>query len=282
MDFEEFERISLDIREDVVDMIALAGSGHTAPSLSCVDIMVSLYYDFPKSWERFVLSKGHAAPVLYAISSRRGIMPRDELKKLRKNGGLEGHPAYRPEYGIEASTGILGVGWAEGLGMALTGYPTVVLSGDGEFQEGLPKEVLETAVQYKAGKNLHIIIDNNNYQLDSKIPDTLKIADVCRGMGCDVLGKEWSAYECKKIPVVDGHDFGSLQRAFNRAFEPHDRPVVVIANTVKGKGVRAAEQNPVKYHGEPLKGDAYKNAKGDFAAQREKMGGWKYVPIVEL
>jgi transketolase len=281
----KLQKIALDIREDVIDMIYLAGSGHPASCLSCVDIMVSLYFDGFLNYnpndparDRFVLSKGHAAPVLYAIGSRLGLIQRSKLKNLRKLSGLEGHVAYNPNEGIEASSGILGSGWAQGLGMALAGYKTVVLAGDGEFQEGICKETIEVAVQYKKG-NLCIIIDNNGYQLDGPLPATLNIAKICESIGCDVIGKEWSAYE-KEAPVVNGHDFDSLHTAFEIALKcKHEKPVVVIANTIKGKGVPDAEANPVKYHGEPLKGEAYKRAKELFAAERKRLGGWNYEPI---
>jgi transketolase len=233
-------------------------------------------------WEertRFVLSKGHAAPALYATLARAGFFPRDELKRFRTLGSpLEGHPSLNKKLGIELSTGLLGTGVAAAVGKALLGYDVIVLLGDGEYQEGIVKEALEFAVENRLGNYL-AIIDNNDYSLDRQIPRNLRIADTCKGIGCHVIGKEWARYERDEPLTVDGHDFVSLGKALDEALDEKAHPTVIVANTIKGKGIPAAERDKEKrilYHGIPLEDNDYAETKTFYAKERERLGGWDY------
>lgn len=241
-----------EVRRTVLKMLCKAKSGHTGGSLSCVEILVTLYYKImrhdPKNpkWEdrdRFVLSKGHAAPTLYAILADNGYFDKELLWSLRKLGSpLQGHPTNRIP-GIEVPTGSLGHGLSISNGMALAAridrkeYMVYCLLGDGEVQEG---EVWEAAMTagYRGLSNLVAVIDNNNQQLDGFIKDIKNVyplEDKFRAFG-------WNAV------TVDGHDFSQLISAFYMAKEEKERPTVIIAKTVKGKGVSFMENN-LEFHG---------------------------------
>ena len=241
------------MRYDIVEMIAEAGSGHPGGSLSAADIVATLYWgvmrhnpaspDWPER-DRFVLSKGHAAPVLYAALAGAGYFGRDHLKTLRKLGSmLQGHPDARKCTGIEVSTGSLGQGLAIANGMALAlrmdGNPARVfcLLGDGELQEG---EVWEAAMfaPHHGIDNLVAIVDHNNLQIDGTCTDVMclgELEDKFRAFGWDVR-------------VVDGHDVDDLRKAFANAHTVAGVPACIIAMTVKGKGVSFMEDN-ADWHG---------------------------------
>jgi transketolase len=241
------------IRGDIIRMLAEAGSGHPGGSLSSVEIVTALYFNVLRikpeepGWpdrDRFILSKGHAAPLLYAALAERGFIPREELLTLRKLGArLQGHPARGMVPGVEASTGSLGQGLSMGLGIALAGrldqrdYRVYVLLGDGECQEGQVWEAAMAAAHYRTG-NLTAILDYNGLQIDGPIKEVmspLPFPDKWRSFG-------WAVRE------VDGHDFQDLLAAFDWAAGIKDRPSMIIANTVKGKGVSYME-NEVGWHG---------------------------------
>ncbi len=241
------------IRGDIIRMLAEAGSGHPGGSLSSVEIVTALYFNVLRikpeepGWpdrDRFILSKGHAAPLLYAALAERGFIPREELLTLRKLGArLQGHPARGMVPGVEASTGSLGQGLSMGLGIALAGrldqrdYRVYVLLGDGECQEGQVWEAAMAAAHYRTG-NLTAILDYNGLQIDGSIKEVmspLPFPDKWRSFG-------WAVRE------VDGHDFQDLLAAFDWAAGIKDRPSMIIANTVKGKGVSYME-NEVGWHG---------------------------------
>ncbi|MEG3068989.1 MAG: transketolase [Syntrophaceticus schinkii] len=241
------------IRENIIRMLAEAGSGHPGGSLSSVEIVTALYFNVlnlkpeEPGWpdrDRFILSKGHAAPLLYAALAERGFFPREELLTLRKLGTrLQGHPARGMVPGVEASTGSLGQGLSMGLGIALAGrleqrdYCVYVLLGDGECQEGQVWEAAMAAAHYRTG-NLTAILDYNGLQIDGPIKEVmspLPFPDKWRSFG-------WAVQE------VDGHDFQDLLAAFDWAAGIKDRPSMIIANTVKGKGVSYME-NEVGWHG---------------------------------
>jgi transketolase len=242
---------ALIIRRDILTMITEAGSGHPGGSLSAVEIVVALYFEvmhidpFVPGWpdrDRFVLSKGHAAPLLYSVLAERGYFGVAELKTLRKLGGLQGHPCYRTP-GVDASTGSLGQGLAIANGLALAGrldgkdYRVYALLGDGETQEGMVWEAAMAAAHYRLG-NLTAIVDHNRLQIDGAIADV---------MSPEPLAEKWAAFGWN-VQVVDGHDFRQILEAFNRAARSQDKPQVIIAETVKGKGISFME-NQVKWHG---------------------------------
>lgn len=250
---EELQAVARTIRRHIVVMIGEAKSGHPGGSLSAVEVLVTLYYDVMRhdpanpTWperDRFILSKGHAAPVLYSVMAECGYVPVDQLNTLRKLGSIyQGHPDRRFIPSLEASTGSLGVGLSLGLGMAeaarLDKSPTriFVMLGDGEIQEG---QVWESAMYgaFHNVDNIVAIVDNNRIQLDGWVKDI---------MGVDPLADKWRAFGWNTIEV-DGHDIPALQQAFADAAAYKGKPTALIAHTIKGKGVSFMENNP-KFHG---------------------------------
>jgi transketolase len=240
-------------RRQIVEMITAAKSGHPGGSLSAVEILVTLFFDKlrhdPKrpDWpdrDRFLLSKGHAAPVLYSVYAQLGYTPEDELKSLRKLGSIyQGHPDLRFIPSLEASTGSLGQGLSIGLGMALGAKldkrPTrvYVVLGDGEIQEG---QIWEAAMfaSFQKVDNIVAIVDYNRIQLDGFVKDILDL---------EPLAEKWKGFGWHVIDI-DGHSILALQAAYDEAAATKNRPTCIIANTVKGKGVSFMENNP-KYHG---------------------------------
>jgi len=249
---EYLENIAKQVRWDIVRMIGLAGSGHPGGSLSCADILVCLYFHKmnhdPKrpDWvhrDRFVLSKGHAAPALYAVLARSGYFDRDELWRLRRLGSmLQGHPDRLRTPGVEISTGSLGQGLAAAVGMALglrmEGNPARVyaLIGDGESQEGGIWEAAMLAGHHRLD-NLTAILDNNGLQIDGRC---------CEVVGLGDIAARWRAFGWEVLEI-DGHDVLQICSALDRA-EGFDRPGMIVAHTVKGKGVSFMENN-VDFHG---------------------------------
>ena len=234
------------IRKHIVEMICKAKSGHPGGSLSAADIVTALYFSEmnidPKNpkmdnRDRFVLSKGHAAPVLYAALAERGYFDKELLGTLREFGSpLQGHPDMKKVSGIEISTGSLGQGLSVANGMALAGrvsgkdYRTFVLMGDGELQEGQVWEAAMTASHYKLD-TVCAFIDFNNLQIDGNVD---KI------MGIEPLDKKWEAFGWNVIKI-DGHNFDEIFKALDQAKATKGKPTVIIAKTVKGKGVSFME-----------------------------------------
>lgn len=246
------EGICKEVRWDVVRMIGLAQSGHPGGSLSCVETLVSLYFHKMNhrpedpGWEgrdRFVLSKGHAAPTLYAVLARSGYFPREELWGLRQLGSmLQGHPDSKRTPGVEISTGSLGQGLAAANGMALAlrldgdGRHVYCVIGDGESQEGQIWESAMLASHYCLD-NLTVVLDHNGLQIDGACGEVM-----CLG---DVVAK-WRAFGWE-VQDIDGHDVLEVCRALDRAGEAGG-PAMIVARTVKGKGVSFME-NQVDFHG---------------------------------
>ena len=242
-----------EIRKSIVSMITEAKSGHPGGSLSATDILTALYFSEmnidpanPKmeGRDRFVLSKGHAAPAIYATLAEKGYFSKDELMTLRKFGSrLQGHPDMKKLPGIEISTGSLGQGLSVANGMALNAkmfnenYRTYVILGDGEIQEGQIWEAAMTAAHYKLN-NLCAFLDNNNLQIDGNVSEI---------MGVEPLDKKWEAFGWNVIKI-DGHDFEQILSALDKARECKDKPTMVIAKTIKGKGVSFME-NVCGFHG---------------------------------
>jgi transketolase len=263
---DQLKDIAKEIRKDVLTMLSEAGSGHTSGSLSCVEIVVALYYyklqNDPKNpkWaerDRFVLSKGHTCPTLYAVLARRGFFPCEALMTLRKRGSiLQGHASLSTP-GCEASTGSLGQGLSISNGMALAGrldfkdYRVYCLMGDGEQDEGQVWEAAMTSAHYKID-NLCAIVDYNKQQIDGWLSDVKNI---------EPLKDKWAAFGWHVLEV-DGHDFKQLMDAFDKAEMIKGKPTVIIAHTVKGKGVSYVEKNSVGFHGTtPKKADLEKTLK---------------------
>ena len=242
-----------EIRRSIVSMITEAKSGHPGGSLSATDILTALYFSEmnidpanPKmeGRDRFVLSKGHAAPAIYATLAEKGYFSKDELMTLRKFGSrLQGHPDMKKLPGIEISTGSLGQGLSVANGMALNAkmfnenYRTYVILGDGEIQEGQIWEAAMTAAHYKLD-NLCAFLDNNNLQIDGNVSEI---------MGVEPLDKKWEAFGWNVIKI-DGHDFEQILSALDKARECKDKPTMIIAKTIKGKGVSFME-NVCGFHG---------------------------------
>jgi len=243
------------VRINVLKMLNKANSGHTGGSLSATDILVALYFEVMRhrpddpDWrerDRFVLSKGHAAPALYAVLSMAGYFGADELGTLRQlNSCLQGHPNAKLTRGVDATSGSLGQGLsvANGiaLGLRLDGIASQVYAvlGDGELQEGQVWEAAMTAAHYKLGK-VTVIVDNNGLQIDGFVKDV---------KGVEPIKDKWSSFGWE-VHEIDGHDLFALVRTLTQVTEKSvtDRPTAVIARTVKGKGVSFFE-NKAKYHG---------------------------------
>lgn len=255
-DTNELENIAQSIRKQIILMTSNAGSGHYSSSLSTVDILVSLYYNIlnhdPQNpqdalRDRFVLSKGHAAPALYVTLCELGYFSKDELKTFRQiNSRLEGHPKSHLLPGVDASSGSLSQGFSTAAGMALASkldnaaYNVFVLLGDGECQEGQIWETAMFSAHYKLN-NLIAIIDCNGLQSDGSVEEVMSLSN---------LGEKWSSFGWDVINV-DGHDISALTDVFKSSLVPKGRPTVVLANTVKGKGIPFIE-NKLKYHSLPL------------------------------
>jgi len=241
------------IRQDIIKMTGKAGSGHPGGSLSAADIIAVLYFHHmnhrPKEpkWsgrDRFVLSKGHACPALYAALAESGYFSRKELSKLRQFGSsLQGHPDQLKTPGVEISTGSLGLGFPAACGMALAGrldnagYRVYTLIGDGESQEGIIWEAGMFAAHHRLD-NLVGILDNNGLQIDGLVNEIVRIEPVAekwRSFG-------WEVFE------VDGHDVDELVLTLEKADATKGKPAMIIARTIKGKGVSFME-NEVDWHG---------------------------------
>jgi transketolase len=241
------------IRKDIVTMICKSKSGHPGGSLSAADIVSTLYFNEmnidPKNpkmadRDRFVLSKGHAAPVLYAALAEKGYFDRELLGTLRKFGSpLQGHPDMRKLPGVDISTGSLGQGLSVANGMALSAkldnksYRTYVLLGDGEVQEGQVWEAAMTSAHYNLD-NVCAFLDSNNLQIDGNVDKV---------MGVEPLDDKWRAFGWNVI-VIDGHNFEEILGALEAAKAHKGQPTMVIAKTTKGKGISFME-NVCGFHG---------------------------------
>lgn len=253
---EHLQQIARKIRKEIVLMTAEMQSGHYSSSLSTVDLLVALYYSElnhdpinPNSSnrDRFVLSKGHAAPALYVILAETGYFPIEELKNFRQiNSRLEGHPKCHLLPGVDASSGSLAQGFSTSAGIALAGkldnkdYRVFVLIGDGECQEGLIWEAAMFASHYKLD-NLIAIIDRNGLQADGPIEEVMSLEN---------LKEKWMSFGWH-VFEVDGHDLDAILDVFEEVRKIENKPTVIIANTVKGCGIPIIE-NDLKYHTLPL------------------------------
>jgi transketolase len=259
MDF--YRRKGCVIRRNIIEMIYEAGSGHPGGSLSAVELTVPLFFGVMKydannpKWEdrdRLVFSKGHVAPLLYALLSSAGYFPKKELKTLRKfKSMLQGHPDANKVPGVECSTGSLGQGLSMAAGMALAGkidkkgYHVYALCGDGELQEGQIWEAAMFASHYKLD-NLTIIVDNNGLQIDGKIEDVMNV---------NPIDEKFKAFGCHVIKI-NGHNIKEVIKAYGEAKSIIGKPVVIIGKTKKGRGVDFMEDES-GWHGKaPSKEEA--------------------------
>ena len=276
------ERTALDVtavrvRQGIIEGTYRAKSGHPGGSLSAADVLTYLYFKRMNidpahpEWEdrdRFILSKGHAAPALYAVLAQRGFFDPEELKRLRHPGSmLQGHPNMNLTPGVDMSTGSLGQGVSAAAGMALgaklknKNLRVYALLGDGEIQEGQVWEAMMFAAHYKLD-NLTVMVDNNNLQIDGAVSEVMSpypIEEKLAAFGFDVQ-------------TVDGHDFDAMEQAFDKAAEVKGRPTAIVLKTVKGKGVSFME-NQVGWHGKAPNEEQYTAAMAELdAALKEKEG----------
>ena len=252
------------IRKSIIEEVYSAASGHPGGSLSAADILTVLYFyqmnidpKDPKNEnrDRFVLSKGHASPVLYATLAERGYFSKEELKSFRKLGSmLQGHPDMKGVPGVDMSTGSLGQGLSAANGMALAskidskGYRVYALLGDGEIEEGQIWEAAMTSSHYKLD-NLCVIIDNNNLQIDGSVDNVMNVYPIdekFRSFGFEVF-------------TVDGNNIDELIAVFEKVKTVKGKPTAIVAKTVKGKGVSFME-NQVGWHGKAPKEEEYNQA----------------------
>lgn len=262
---KELESKAKVIRRHIVEMTSRAESGHPGGSLSCADILTVLYFykmrHDPKhpEWpdrDRFVLSKGHAAPALYGALAESGYFPVSYLKTLRQIGSsLQGHPDMLSLSGVEMTTGSLGQGLSAAVGITLGAridkkdYRVYALIGDGESQEGQIWEAAMTAGHHKV-ENLIVILDHNKLQIDGKVEDI---------KGIEPLADKWRAFRWNVIEGVNGHDMTSIITALDQAERTSGGPKIIIAETIKGKGVSFMEWNN-EFHGRAAKKEELERA----------------------
>ena len=253
MDIKSLEKTAAEIRCGIIKAIHNAGSGHPGGSLSAADIVTALYFDEMnvdpkdpkmKGRDKFILSKGHAGPVQYSALAVKGYYPMEDFMTLRKLGSkFQGHPDMHKVPGIEMSTGSLGQGISAAGGMALANKldndpgRIYVLLGDGEIQEGIVWEALMSAAHYKLD-NMVAILDHNGLQIDGKNEDVMTVAPVV---------EKFQAFGWNGIQI-DGHDFKQILDAFKQARACKGRPTMIVAETIKGKGVSFMENN-AGWHG---------------------------------
>lgn len=272
---ENLKNWARQLRLDVLMMLNKAKSGHTGGSLSAADIVTALYFYKMKhnskdpQWQerdRFVLSKGHAAPIQYAALSRSGYFHPKELLTLRKLGSiLQGHPNMRCTPGVEVCTGSLGQGLSMANGMALglrldkRASRVYVLLGDGEVEEGQVWEAAMSSAHYRLD-NICAIIDFNGFQIDGAITDIMNI---------EPLSQKWKAFNWHVL-MIDGHDMGQIVKALDEAETIKGKPTMIIARTVKGKGVSIFE-GKYQYHGVPPSDEELKKSLEELGVSAE---GW--------
>lgn len=272
----ELQKKANDVRKGIIVSTNEAGSGHPGGSLSCTDILTYLYFEEmnidpedPKKpdRDRFVLSKGHAAPALYSVLALRGFFPVEKLKTLRKlHSDLQGHPSMHHLPGLEMSTGSLGQGVSAAVGMALAAKmdkaPWRVFSilGDGEIQEGEVWEAAMLAANHDLD-NLIIAVDNNNLQIDGAITDVNSPYPI---------DEKFRAFRWHVINLDDGHDFDKIRAAYQEARQVKGRPVCIVAKTVKGKGVSFME-NQAGWHGKSTNAEEFRTAMQDLERVGEEL-----------
>lgn len=275
MDEKHLKSVALEVRKNILKSIYSAKSGHPGGSLSATDIFTYLYFEAmnidpadpnKEDRDRFVLSKGHTAPGLYAVLAQKGYFPKEDLLTLRKpDSYLQGHPDMKHTPGIDMSSGSLGQGISAAVGMALAAkfqkkeYRVYTLLGDGELQEG---QVWEAAM-FAANRhldNLTVFVDNNNLQIDGTIEEVnspYPIDEKFRAFGFHVI-------------MIDGHDFNQIHKAVQEAKQTKERPTTIIAKTIKGKGVSFME-NQAGWHGKAPDEEQFTCALNELSAAEEAL-----------
>ncbi len=263
------------VRMGIIESVYNAGCGHPGGSLSIADILTYLYFEemhvdpfdpSKRDRDRFVLSKGHTAPALYAVLAERGFFPKEELRSLRRTDSrLQGHPDMKGVPGVDMSTGSLGLGFSAACGMALSAkvggdqYRVYSVVGDGESEEGQVWEAAMFAAHYKLD-NLVMILDLNGLQIDGSIYEVMNPAphdEKLRAFGWHVIS-------------IDAHDFDAIEAAFAEARTVKGKPTAIIASSVKGKGVSYME-DACEWHGQAPKEDLYRVAVADLEKIREEL-----------
>ncbi|MCC8127405.1 MAG: transketolase [Clostridiales bacterium] len=276
MTISDLQKTAVEVRKSIIESLHSARSGHPGGSLSAADVLTYLYFEElnidPKEpdkpdRDRFVLSKGHAAPALYAALAYRGFFPVEDLITLRHLGTrLQGHPSMKHTPGVDMSTGSLGQGISAACGMALAAkisgdaYRVYALLGDGELEEGQVWEALMFAGA-KNLDNLIAIVDNNNLQIDGALEEVNSPYPI---------DQKFEAFGFRVIPVEDGNDMNQLREAFRKAKEPAGKPVAILMKTVKGKGVSFME-NKADWHGKAPKDAEYEAAMRELTEAGERL-----------
>ena len=273
---EELESLRWDLRRDCVDIIMTGAGGHIGGDMSVIDALMTLYanhlnispetVDDPNR-DRFVLSKGHCAPGLYAVLAERGFFPKEDLETLRHIGShLQGHPNMNDTPGVDMSTGSLGQGISAAVGMAVAAkhwgdtYRTYALLGDGESEEGQVWEAAMFAGNQQLD-NLCVIVDHNGLQIDGpveEVNDPMPLADKFR------------AFKFHVVELADGNDFDQIRAAFAEARATKGQPTAIIAETMKGKGVSFME-NQVGWHGKAPNDEQFEQAMAELTAAGEEL-----------
>ncbi len=260
-----------------VEMVYTAQSGHPGGSLSCMDVLTTLYFNVmnvdpkdPKNpdRDRFVMSKGHCSPAVYPVLALRGFFPTEDLKMFRSiDGHMSGHVEMKYNPGVDMSTGSLGQGISTAVGMALAGkvsgkdYRVYTILGDGEVAEGQVWEACMAAAKYKLD-NLCAVVDVNGLQIDGK---------TCDVMPTEPLDKKFESFGWNVIKI-DGHDYEAIEKAFNEAKTVKGKPTMILAKTVKGKGVSFMENN-AGWHGKAPNAEQFQQAKAELEAQIKELEG---------
>lgn len=274
-DIEELKNMARIIRKGIIEQVYSANSGHPGGSLSIADILTVLYFNElnideknPK-WEdrdRMILSKGHCSPALYSCLANRGFFDKEELKKFRNiNSRLQGHPDMNKVPGVDMTTGSLGQGLSVANGMAIAGklnkkdYRVYCVLGDGEIEEGQIWEAAMASNKYKLD-NLCVILDNNGLQIDGKVEEVKAL---------DCLYSKWESFGFNVIPC-DGHNIEMLIDSFEKARQTKEKPSIIIARTVKGKGVPFME-NKAEWHGKAPSDEQYEKAMKALKLEEEKI-----------
>ena len=261
---DELKKIAKDVRRGIIDAVYSGQSGHPGGALSCADILTYLYFNEmnvnpsnPKAEDRdrFILSKGHASPAIYSVLANRGFFPIEELKTFRKaDSFLQGHPDLNKVPGVDMTSGSLGQGLSVANGMALAGrlnnkdYYVYIVLGDGEIAEGQVWEAAMSSSHYKLN-NIIAFVDFNGLQIDGAVEEVMNVTPIKEKF--EAFG--WNTIE------IDGHNFHEIHEAVKKAKESTDKPTVIIAHTVKGKGVSFME-NQVGWHGKAPNEEEYKIA----------------------
>ena len=272
-DIKNLSEIARDLRLDILESTSKAGSGHPSSSFSSVEILTALYFAgilryraeepmWPER-DRFIMSKGHAAPLLYAVLARAGYFDHDEIFRLRQiDSPVQGHPIQYLMPGVEATTGSLGQGLSLGIGHILAArlngmeYNVFVLLGDGECEAGQVWEAAMAAAHFKTD-NLIALLDYNKYQ---------ETGPIAREMALEPLVDKWKSFGWH-VFEADGHDIEDLIDELEKAISFRGKPSILIAHTIKGKGVSFVEKDPPAFHCRALKGDQVEQARKEILSK---------------